>query len=79
MSIKSLEEVLHVLKDKNPHINELNQGFINKSIVNKNRKHKEQGNSVLIWQTKGLSRMVMCLLKTNFNTFIHSDASLSNV
>jgi hypothetical protein len=41
MPRKSLKELLDVLKDRNPLINELNHGFINKSIVNKNCKHEE--------------------------------------
>jgi hypothetical protein len=49
MPRKSLEEVLDVLKDMIPivPIHEPTQVVLNKSIVKKNRRHKEQSNSDL--------------------------------
>jgi hypothetical protein len=51
---KSLEEVIDVLKERvspAPTV-EPTQGFINKSIVRKNRKKKKQGNSDLSFVNK---------------------------
>jgi hypothetical protein len=60
MPRKSLEEVLDVLKDRNPPvpINEPTQGVLNKSIVKKNRKHKEQSNSDLNFTNKRPGRLI---------------------
>jgi hypothetical protein len=59
MPRKSLEEVIDVLKDRvspTPTV-EPTQGFLNKSIVKKNRKHKEQGNSDLSFVNKRPGRL----------------------
>jgi hypothetical protein len=83
MPRKPLEEVLDVLKDINPivPIHDLTHVVLNKWIVKKNRKHKEQSNSDLNFTNKRIKRAGDVIIKnsTNYNPIINLDASLSNL
>ena len=72
-----------MVKDKFPMvpIHEPTQVVLNKSIVKKNRRHKEQSNSDLNLANKRIEQAgnVFAKISTNFNTFINSNSSLSNL